>query len=195
LAEECAQALAEGGASELVVHARTKSHAYRPPAFWERVADIKAVVSIPVIANGEIWTLADALRCREASGCQDLMLGRGMVADPGLALAILAHDAQQLRASCAGTSPTPERGITWPALLPLLGAFWHLICAHIDPRHRAGRLKQWMNYLRRSYPEAQAAYDEIRTLNDPRVIEAWLQQTGALGATPSPAGSALADAA
>ncbi len=188
LAEECAQALAEGGASELVVHARTKAHAYRPPAFWERVADIKAVVSIPVIANGEIWTLADALRCREASGCEDLMLGRGMVADPGLALAILAHDA--------GTpSAAGRRGIEWTALLPLLGTFWHLICAHIDPRHRAGRLKQWMNYLRRSYPEAQGAYDEIRTINDPRLIEAWLRQAGALGAAPASEGSALADAA
>ncbi|RZL11038.1 MAG: tRNA dihydrouridine(16) synthase DusC [Rubrivivax sp.] len=189
LAEECAQALAEGGASELVVHARTKAHAYRPPAFWARVADIKAVVNIPVIANGEIWTLADALRCRESSGCQDLMLGRGMVADPGLALAILAHDAGSPSAAAG------QRGIEWTALLPLLGAFWHLICAHIDPRHRAGRLKQWMNYLRRSYPQAQAAYDEIRTINDPRVIEVWLRQAGALGAAPSSEGSALADAA
>lgn len=177
LAEECAQAIAEGGACELVVHARTKAHAYRPPAFWERIADIKAAVSIPLVANGEIWTLQDALLCREASGCQALMLGRGMVADPGLALAILAHDAAQ--ASGAGPAPL-ERGLSWPTLLPLMGAFWGLICAHIDVRHRAGRLKQWLNYLRRSYPEAQAAYDEIRTINDSRVIQAWLERVGAL---------------
>src|SRR5690606_31979913 len=128
-------AIAEGGACELVVHARTKAHAYRPPAFWERVADIKAVVNIPLIANGEIWTLADALRCREASGCHDLMLGRGMVADPGLALAILAHDAQQAQGTVEPTEATASgtsRGIPWPELLPLLGAFWGLICAHID---------------------------------------------------------------
>src|SRR5690606_26729589 len=113
-AEECAQAIAEGGACELVVHARTKAHAYRPPAFWERVADIKAVVNIPLIANGEIWTLADALRCREASGCHDLMLGRGMVADPGLALAILAHDAAQAPGAMGeptGAADGADRGI------------------------------------------------------------------------------------
>jgi tRNA-dihydrouridine synthase len=40
-------------------------------------------VKVPVVANGEIWTVDDALRCRSESGCADLMLGRGMVADPG----------------------------------------------------------------------------------------------------------------
>ena len=97
LAVACAQALAAGGVGELVVHARTKAHGYRPPAYWERIADIREAVAVPVVANGEIWSLADALRCREVSGCEALMLGRGMVADPGLALDILAHDA-----ACSG---------------------------------------------------------------------------------------------
>ncbi|MCJ7799641.1 MAG: tRNA-dihydrouridine synthase family protein, partial [Polaromonas sp.] len=87
-AVECALAIAESGAEELVVHARTKAQAYRPPAYWERIADIRAAVRIPVVANGEIWSVDDARRCMAASGCDALMLGRGMVADPGLALAI-----------------------------------------------------------------------------------------------------------
>jgi tRNA-dihydrouridine synthase C len=153
-AEECAQAIADAGADELVVHARTKAHGYKPPAYWERIAAIRAVVKLPVIANGEIWTLQDAQRCREASGCDALMLGRGMVADPGLALAIRGE-------AC---------GIGWAALLPLMAEFWRLVATRVEPRHRAGRLKQWLNYLRRCYPQAQAAYDELRTINDPRVI-------------------------
>ena len=98
---ECAQALAGGGASELVVHARTKADGYRPPAYWERVPAIRAAVAIPVIANGEIWTPADAQRCRRVSGCDGLMLGRGMVVDPGLALAIRA----QRRTGCRRAGP------------------------------------------------------------------------------------------
>ena len=86
LARECAQAMADSGACEIVVHARTKQDGYRPPAYWEQIPAIQAAVSVPVVANGEIWTLQDALRCREASGCHSLMLGRGMVANPGLAL-------------------------------------------------------------------------------------------------------------
>ncbi|MGH8803715.1 MAG: tRNA dihydrouridine synthase, partial [Polaromonas sp.] len=72
---ECALAIAGGGADELVVHARTKAQAYKPPAYWERIADIRAAVRIPVVANGEIWTVEDARRCRQASGCDMLMLG------------------------------------------------------------------------------------------------------------------------
>jgi tRNA-dihydrouridine synthase C len=154
-AEDCARALAENGAEELVVHARTKADGYRPPAYWERIRSIREAVRIPVIANGEIWTRDDALRCREASGCESLMLGRGMVVDPGLAHAIASPRAP---------------AVTWDDLLPQLDAFWRMVDQRIEPRHRAGRLKQWLNYLRRRHPEAQAAYDELRTVTDPREI-------------------------
>ena len=152
---ECAQAIESSGASEVVVHARTKAHGYRPPAYWERIADIRTAVSIPVVANGEIWTAADAARCREVSGCHALMLGRGMVADPGLALAIRGQGVA---------------GIAWPALLPLVQAFWELIDRHVEPRHRAGRLKQWLNFLRRRHPQAEAAYAAVRTVNEPAEV-------------------------
>jgi tRNA-dihydrouridine synthase C len=152
---DCARAIADAGAASLVVHARTKLHGYRPPAYWERIADIRAAVAIPVIANGEIWTVDDAARCREASGCQALMLGRGMVADPGLALAIRRPG---------------EAGLAWPALLPLLHTFWLQVQEHIEPRHRAGRLKQWLGHLRRRHAEADAAHTELRTINDPHEV-------------------------
>jgi tRNA-dihydrouridine synthase C len=163
---ECAQAIVSGGAGELVVHARTKAHGYRPPAYWERIADIREAVRIPLVANGEIWTVDDALRCRSVSGCTDLMLGRGIVADPGLALAI--------RAAVQDERDAPLPG--WSELQPLLHAFWGLIEAHIEPRHRAGRLKQWLNYLRKRYPEAEEAYHAVRTVTDSRIITAWLRQ-------------------
>ena len=167
LAVECAQAIASGGADELVVHARTKAQAYRPPAYWERIADIRAAVSIPVVANGEIWGLADARRCREASGCDMLMLGRGIVTDPGLGLAI--------KADTQGGSDA-NGGITWPELVPLLAEFWQIVCTRLDARSRAGRLKQWLNFLRRRFPEAETAYQHLRTINDPALIDAWLAE-------------------
>ena len=162
---ECAQALADGGADELVVHARTGADGYRPPAYWERVADIRAAVAVPVIANGEIWTVADAQACRALSGGDALMLGRGMVCDPGLARAIAAADA-----GASGFA-----GVGWDELQPLLAAFWRLVCGHIaEPRNRAGRLKQWLNYLRRRHPQAEAAYAAVRTINDPVRVAAIL---------------------
>ena len=171
-AEECALAIEGAGATELVVHARTKAHGYRPPAYWERIADVRAVVKLPLIANGEIWTLADALRCREVSGCHDLMIGRGMVSDPGLGLAIQAHDAGL---SVSGEQ-IADRTAPWASLLPLMWQFWQRVALHVAARHRAGRLKQWLNYLRRSYPEAQQAFDEVRLLQDPALVTQWLQR-------------------
>ena len=169
-AVECAQAIAQGGASELVVHARTKADAYRPPAYWERVNDIRLSVAIPVVANGEIWTVDDAKRCRQAAGGSALMLGRGMVVDPGLALAIRQADADDGDVSAKADAAL----VTWQQLLPLIGVFWHLVCTRLERRQQAGRLKQWLNFLRRRYPQAEAAYQELRVTHDPAVVSQWL---------------------
>lgn len=150
----CAHGIAAAGADELVVHARTKLQGYRPPAYWDQIGRIREAVAIPVVANGEIWTVDDARRCRAESGCSDLMLGRGMVADPGLALAIAGR-------------PAP----TWSALLPHLEAYWQRIGARVAPRHRAGRLKQWLNLLRRRHPQAEQAFQAARTLSEPAAVE------------------------
>jgi len=164
-AVECAQAIEAGGATELVVHARTRADAYRPPAYWERVNDIRLGVAIPVVANGEVWTVEDAQRCRAASGCNAIMLGRGMVVNPGLALAIAHADDPHL----------PHDGeVSWSKLLPHIDHFWQMVCARLERRQRAGRLKQWLNFLRRHYPQAQAAYLELRAVNDEAVIGNWL---------------------
>ena len=183
LALECAQAMQDGGACEIVVHARTKLDGYRPPAYWEQIPAIRAAVSVPVVANGEIWTVQDAQRCREVSGCDALMLGRGMVADPGLAWAIRAADALPVgTVGAVGVvlPPSLPPPVQWPALLPHLGDFWRLVCRDLEPRQRAGRLKQWLYLLRRRFPQAQVAYDHVRTLTDQQVITTWLQAQGVL---------------
>jgi tRNA-dihydrouridine synthase C len=152
---DCARAIEAGGASEVVVHARTKADGYKPPAYWDRIRAVREAVAIPVVANGEIWNVGDARRCREASGCDAIMLGRGMVRDPGLALKIRSE------------SPA---GVSWEQTLPLLARFWETVSWHNQPRHQAGRLKQWLNFLRKHYPEAEEVYASIRTVNDPAVV-------------------------
>jgi tRNA-dihydrouridine synthase C len=162
LAIDCAVALAEGGAESLVVHARTKEQGYRPPAHWEWIAAIREAVKVPVIANGEVWTPDDWRRCREISGCDDVMLGRGAVSDPYL--------AQRIRGDAA-PAPTTEE---WMALLPHLAAFWRGVQEKVEARHAPGRLKLWLGYLRRSWPEAEALYAVVRPLRTPAEISAVL---------------------
>lgn len=166
LALECAQAMQAGGACEIVVHARTKLDGYRPPAYWDQIPAIRAAVSVPVVANGEIWTVQDAQRCREVSGCKALMLGRGIVADPGLAWAIRAADGEAGAAAMA---------VAWPDLLPHLADFWRLVCRDLESRQRAGRLKQWLNLMCRRFPEAEIAFQQVRSLTEDAAVSAWLQ--------------------
>lgn len=181
LMRECAQAMAESGACEIVVHARTKADGYRPPAYWHLIAYIReAIPGVPVVANGEIWTVADALRCQRESGCTDLMLGRGMVAHPGLALAL--RQTWACTAMAPGLpQPLPAAGLEplpWAQLLPHMRHFWHLVCRDLTAPQRPGRLKQWLNLLRRHYPQAQTAYEAVRILTRESDITCWLEQQG-----------------
>ncbi|MGE8297722.1 MAG: tRNA dihydrouridine synthase [Pseudomonas sp.] len=152
---DCARALAEGGASQIVVHARTKVEGYKPPAHWEWVARVQDVVAVPVFANGEVWTLDDWRRCREISGVDDIMLGRGLVSRPGL--------ARQIAALRAGEEPEE---MSWAELQPLLLDFWQQARRKLAPRYAPGRLKQWLAMLTRTYPEAVALFAEVRREQD-----------------------------
>ena len=156
LAIECALAMQEGGAEELVVHARTKVEGYRPPAHWEWVGRIQAELGIPVIANGEIWTVEDYHRCVEISGVADVMLGRGILANPAL--------ANMIKLGESGT-------LSWESLQPLLHGFWELVKQRTLPKTQCGRMKQWLNYLRNAYPEAETAFQSLRRVTLPEELE------------------------
>jgi len=170
-AMDCARALADGGAERIVVHARTKLEGYKPPAHWEWVARVQDAVKVPVYANGEIWTVEDWLRCREVSGAQHFMLGRGLVSCPDLALQIAAaaqgHDLQPM---------------TWEALLPLLQNFWRQATAKLSPRYAPGRLKQWVAMLTRTYPGAVELFTALRQETDCTRISALLGMNDTLAA-------------
>jgi tRNA-dihydrouridine synthase C len=167
---DCARAIEAGGAAELAVHARTKAHGYRPPAYWECIAEVRTAVRLPVIANGDIWSVEDARRCRAVTGCDALMLGRGMVRSPGLGRAIAASP------SGAPDGLDAVAALPWRGVVPLLVDFWADVCGRVERRHRAGRLKQWLNYLRVAYPEAQQAFDALRAVHDPAAITPWLER-------------------
>lgn len=164
---ECAQALQAGGASRLVVHARTRDEGYRPPAHWAWIAQVQEAVHIPVIANGEIWTVDDYVQCRAESGITDVMLGRGLIARPALAAEIRAH--------VEGRATPQEAG--WSAVVPLLEDYFERVSAKLLPRHAPGRLKLWLKYLERHYPQARDLLASQRTERDPERMLAAVRAT------------------
>lgn len=164
LAIACAQALADGGAEQLVVHGRTKVDGYRPPARWAWIGRVREAVAIPVVANGEIWTPADYAACRDESGCADVMLGRGAIADPLL--------ARRLRG---------EAVAGWGEIAPALADFWTGVRHKVQPRHAPGRLKQWLGLLRRAYPEAETLYRALRPVTALADVDRLLAAAGIPG--------------
>lgn len=158
-------ALAAAGATELTVHARTKTDGYRPPAYWPWIAKIREVVSIPVIANGEIWQPSDAALCREQSGSTDIMLGRGALAQPNLAVRIAAgsHGSEGIEA------------LPWPEVLALLMRYSEFEIAGDKGLYYSNRIKQWFSYLKLQYPQAEQLFAKLRLLRRSPEILALLQ--------------------
>lgn len=160
-----AQAAEDAGASELTVHARSKADGYKPPAYWHYIADIKARLSIPVIANGEIWTVDDYLKCKEQSGCDDVMLGRGLLSCPDL--------ARQIKAHINGEHYTP---LTWSEICLMLFNYYRLTHPLYEVRNCGNRVKQWLMYLSRQYPEAQVFFEDVKRKSTPEDIEECFQR-------------------
>lgn len=167
---ENAHAAVDGGASELAVHARSKADGYKPPAYWDYIGRIRETVNIPVIANGEIWTLEDYQRCKEQSGCEDFMLGRGLLARPDLALQIKAFEA--------GEEYQP---MLWQQVCTLLYRFYLETAAAYPEKFLGNRAKQWLMYLQRTYPQAADMFEEIKRMKtDEEFKAAFARQLGEL---------------
>jgi len=179
LALACALATERGGAQRLVVHGRTRDEGYRPPAHWEWIGRIRQHVAIPVVANGDIWTLEDYWKARTLSGCRDVMLGRGALADPWL--------AQRIRHWQATGERLPET--PWQSRAAILSEFAALQRSTLHERVVTALLKQWLNHMRQRNHEAARRFQAAKRLRSlDALLEALAQPTALPGDTePQPA--------
>jgi len=81
---EIVQAVEAAGCDWVTVHGRTRQQVYEGKADWSAIATARHAVKIPVVANGDICSEADLVRCGEVTGCNRFMIGRGAVARPEL---------------------------------------------------------------------------------------------------------------
>ena len=151
---------AAGGASWITIHGRTKVQGYAPPADWVRIGQVRERLSIPVVANGDLWSVADFKRCRDQTGCRHFMLGRGALANPYLPHLIACELGIAIKL-CPAEINQP---IDWvPHLKRLLA-----LTAQIEGKTGADRrtdhflvcrLKQWLNLA-----DKQGHFGEFETV-------------------------------
>lgn len=157
---ENARAAQEAGAQWLTVHCRTKTDGYRPPAYWEWIPRLRETLSIPLVANGEIWTVADFERCRAVTGADQFMIGRGAIANP--------HIFREIRSADA---PPPS----WEKTKPLLPGFFQACEDHINGHFATSRTKQWLKSLSLRDEAAKSLFNEIKALKTPSEFRSALE--------------------
>ena len=144
---DCANAIKDGGAAALTVHARTKDEQYNPPAHWEWFAIIQEQVKIPLIANGDIFSPDDYQRLLKICTPDGIMLGRGVLRNPFLALQIkgLIDDIENTQ------------------IIAILNRFIALCQeSKANETYTTARLKQWLNLLQQAYPPFALLLNQIK---------------------------------
>jgi tRNA-dihydrouridine synthase B len=131
--------LEDEGIDMISIHARLKQESFARNPRWARIARVKERLTIPVIANGGIFSVQDARECLRVSGADGLMLGRGAVIRPWL-FAGIARDVF----GCSIAEPA----VSLPAVY---GTFVDLLKTHFWPEYRLGRLKQFVHYFAQNY--------------------------------------------
>lgn len=140
LFEENLMAAQETGVKYITLHPRTKKDGYGPPAKWDLIAKAKTLLKIPLVGNGDILSVGDALKMLNETGCDGLMIGRGSIQNPFIFHLIRAHFSKE------DFKPTGED------LVAFLNLFLKKLPICLPEKTKINKLKQLLSLIFKSNP-------------------------------------------
>lgn len=148
----------ESGIRYITLHPRTKVDGYGPPARWDLIAEAKSTLSIPLVGNGDILNVADAVKMLKVTGCDALMIGRGSIINP-----FIFHE---IRSHFAGVPLNSDS----EALMRYLNTYLNEIPVEMPEKTKVSKMKQLFSFLFRATPERLAKKEEILRLSASDVV-------------------------
>lgn len=106
-AVEFAKVMEQGGAKAITVHGRTREQFYSGKADWDIIKKVKEAVTVPVIGNGDIFTVEDGMKLLNEIKCDGIMVGRGSLGNPWLFKRLIHY----IKTGDLLPEPTPEEKI------------------------------------------------------------------------------------
>jgi tRNA-dihydrouridine synthase C len=130
----------ESGVRYITLHPRTKVDGYGPPAKWDLIAQAKSLLKIPVVGNGDILNVEDAIKMLQTTKCDGLMIGRGSIINP-----FIFH---QIRAHFAKEQFIPK----WENLMMYFDVYLASMSPDTSTKLRTNKLKQLLGFLFKQNP-------------------------------------------
>lgn len=141
----------ESGIQFLTLHPRTKVDGYGPPARWDLIAEAKSILKIPLVGNGDILNVEDALRMLSQTKCDALMIGRGSVINP-----FIFH---QIKAHYSGV-PYERK---WEDIVNYFHVYLHEMAADTPEKTKVNKMKQLMGFIFKANPALMNMRQDILT--------------------------------
>lgn len=154
------------GVSAIALHPRSLNQEFSGKADWSLIAQLVERCSIPVLGSGDIITHSDAVRMASQTGCQAIMVARGVLGNP--------HLIRQINAAFDGEPAPPD--LSPPERLNALLKYYDLNIRQYGARYGVPRMRTPINWYVRGIPGAAAFRRTISTLQDPDLVRRTIRQ-------------------
>ncbi|RLB42651.1 MAG: tRNA dihydrouridine synthase DusB [Deltaproteobacteria bacterium] len=155
VATDVSRLLEEMGVDAVTVHARYASQGFSGRSDWSIIKEVKKAVSIPVIGNGDVFRPQDALKMREVTRCDGVMIGRAAIGNPWIFRQIL-----QLQAGLPPHSPTLKERREF------IQEHFRLLCHHVGQKRAARMMRGLLFWYTKGLPMSSRFRGAIGKIKD-----------------------------